>query len=143
MNKSNPQQPNFVFYLDECLGGNKVYTALTHAGLSVELHSTHFQRGTPDDQWLPEVGKRGWILLTQDKRIRHRKNEILALRQNDVRAFIVTAKNLRGEEIGALIVKALPKILRILNDTEPPLVAMINRDSVVELKEGRSRHRKK
>ena len=134
------QQRDYVFYLDECLGGNKVYNKLKEAGISVELHSAHFERGTPDEAWLPVVGKNRWVLLTQDRRIKWRKNEISALREFKVCAFIVAAKALRGEEIGDLIVKAMPKILRILKSTNPPLIAAINQDSVVEIREGQSRY---
>lgn len=142
MSKPRLPQPERTFYLDECLGGQKVYSALTQAGIKVELHSNHFPRGTPDDQWLPVVGERGWILLTQDKKIRSRKNEILALRDSGVCAFIIAAKGLRGEEIGELIVRVMPKIERILKNTGPPIVAIINRDSVIELKEGRAKYPK-
>jgi hypothetical protein len=119
VSKSKPQPHNHVFCLDECLGGQKVYAALKQAGLNVELHSSHFPRGTADEEWLPTIGQRGWVLLTQDQQIRRRKNEIQALRDCEVKAFIVVAKGLRGEEIGNLIITALPKIFRILQDTQP------------------------
>jgi hypothetical protein len=141
VNKS-VQPCDYVFYLDECLGGNKVQNKLKEADILVELYSSHFPRGTADEEWLPVVGQKGWVLLTQDKGIKRRKNELMALRQHGVRAFIVTAKGLRGEEIGDLIVKVMPKILRILKKTHPPLIATINQNSVVELKEGLLRYNK-
>jgi hypothetical protein len=136
------QPSDYVFYLDECLGGNKVQSKLREAGITLELYSTHFPRGTQDEVWLPVVGQKGWILLTQDKGIKRRKNELMALRQHGVRAFIITAKGLRGEEIGDLIVNVMAKILRILKKTHPPLIATINQNSVVELKEGQLRYNK-
>lgn len=141
MSRSKPQR-DYIFYLDECLGGNKVYSALARAGVNVELHSAHFKRGTPDEEWLRVIGEKQWVLLTQDKRIKYRKNEILALRSYCVRAFIVVARGLRGEEIGQLIIDSMPKVLRILKNTHPPLVAVISRSSVVELREGRPRYDK-
>ncbi|MBN8554091.1 MAG: hypothetical protein J0L93_01480 [Deltaproteobacteria bacterium] len=141
MNKSKKLSPeNYIFYLDECLGGKKVYEILKNAGLNVESYDSHFPRGTADEDWLPVIGQRGWILLTQDDKIRRRKNERNALRRNRVCAFIVTAGGLRGEEIGKLIVGTLPKIFRILKNTKPPLIATINRHTVVELKEGARRY---
>lgn len=135
MNRSH----KYTYYLDECLGGNKVADILRNAGLSVELHSSHFERGTADETWLPFVGDKGWILLTQDKAIKRRKNEIEVLRRHKVCAFIIAAKGLRGEQIGDLIVSVLPKVERILKRVSPPLIAAINRNQVVELKEGQSK----
>ncbi|MBI4406006.1 MAG: hypothetical protein HY537_17735 [Deltaproteobacteria bacterium] len=57
------KQPDYVFYLDECLGGNKIQYALKQAGLQVEVHSSHFPRGTADEDWLPVIGREGWVLL--------------------------------------------------------------------------------
>jgi hypothetical protein len=43
---------------------------------------------------------------------------------------------LRGEEIGALIIKVMPQILRLLKNTQPPTIGLINQNGIVELKEG-------
>ena len=135
MNKSKKQPAREpIYFLDECLGQKKVYRILKENSFNVELHSSHFKPGTRDEDWLPVVGKNGWILITQDKRIRRHKNELSALRANKVCAFIISAKELRGEEIGELIVKAHVKIKRILKKNSPPIIAIINRHSVVELK---------
>jgi len=137
---SKPKPPHeTVFFLDECLGGGKVSRALKDAGVSFETSGNHFCRGTPDEEWLAEVGRRGWVVLTHDKGIRKHKAELLALRENHVRAFIVAAKGLRGEEIGALLVRSMPEMLKILQRTEPPMIAIIRSSSVIELKEGRKR----
>lgn len=143
MSKSQHPQPEYIFYLDECLGGNKICGILKQAGHRVETHINHFPRGTPDEEWLPVIGKRDWVLLTQDKAIRRRKNEQMALRDSGVRAFIIAAKNLRGEEIGQLLLAVMPKILRTLKHTHAPFIAIINRDSIVELREGRARNPKR
>lgn len=49
--------------------------ALREAGWSVETHDDHFTQDTKDVDLLPEVGRRGWILLTQDARIRYHAAE--------------------------------------------------------------------
>jgi hypothetical protein len=50
--------------------GRAIGRRLAAEGLRVELHDDHFPQGTPDVVWLTEVGKRGWIVLTKDTRIR-------------------------------------------------------------------------
>lgn len=60
-----------VFFTDRDLG--KQFPArLREAGLQVERHADHFQPATPDEVWLPEVGRRGWVVLTHDERIRYK-----------------------------------------------------------------------
>ena len=44
-------------------------------GESVEIHDDHFAPDAKDEVWLVEVGKRGWIVLTKDDRIRYRVTE--------------------------------------------------------------------
>ncbi len=50
------------------------------------------------------AGSRGWIVLTKDERIRYRPNERRALLRSGVRAFILTGRNLTGEEMGEVFV---------------------------------------
>jgi PIN like domain len=63
---------DFTFYLDENLCNTKsILETLTKLGVHFERHLDHFARGTPDETWLPLVGKNSWVLLTADKRIRY------------------------------------------------------------------------
>ena len=73
-----------------------------------------FGSGTQDVEWLPQVGARGWILLTKDKQIRKREIELRALRQAGVRAFVLTAAGLTGAEQARVLEAALPAMLRLL-----------------------------
>jgi len=47
-----------VFFIDECLGGPILATALRAAGAGVMLCRDHFLPGAPDAEWLPVVGER-------------------------------------------------------------------------------------
>jgi hypothetical protein len=49
----------------------------------------HFPADTPDEVWIPEIGKRGWVLITEDNRIRKRPQERLALQLSGVTAFFL------------------------------------------------------
>jgi len=55
--------------------------------LSRELRS---EAGTPDEAWLPEIGRRGWYPVTHDKRIPRKALELQALLQAEVGAFVFT-----------------------------------------------------
>jgi hypothetical protein len=64
--------------------------------MSVVLHDEVFAQGAPDEEWLPEVGRRGWVLLTKDDRIRSTTAQREILLAAGVRAFILSGANLPG-----------------------------------------------
>ena len=61
-----------VFFTDRDLGKD-FPRILREADLTVERHDDHFRSDTPDEEWLTEVGRRGWIAITHDKRIRYNR----------------------------------------------------------------------
>ena len=60
------------------------------------------------------IGKRRWIVLTKDDRIRYRVTERTAILSARVRAFVLTSTQLQGAEMAAAFIKALPRIKRIV-----------------------------
>ncbi|MEZ5614602.1 MAG: hypothetical protein R3E35_05245 [Rhodocyclaceae bacterium] len=59
-----------VFFIDRSLGRKQVAEAFREVGGTVEVHDNHFPQTTPDVDWLAEVGRRGWVVLSKDDRIR-------------------------------------------------------------------------
>jgi len=116
-----------VFFIDRSLGVEPIRTALVGAGLRVEIHDDHFDRDAQDRVWLRDVGSRGWVILTKDQRLRYRPLELAALRSSRARVFILVAGNLRGSEIAAVFVKALPRMCKILTSRSGSFVARITR----------------
>jgi 5S rRNA maturation endonuclease (ribonuclease M5) len=86
-----------------------------------------------DEEWLSEVGHKGWVVLTKDYRIRYRNVERLALLQAGVAAFILTAGDLQGEEMARIFVKALRPISKFLRKHNRPFIARISRDGAVSM----------
>jgi predicted nuclease of predicted toxin-antitoxin system len=109
------------------LGVEPIRTALVGAGLRAEIHDDHFDRDAEDWVWLRDVGARGWVVLTKDQRLRYRPLELATLRSSRARVFILVAGNLRGSEIAAVFVTALPRICRILASRSGPFVARITK----------------
>jgi hypothetical protein len=60
--------------------------------------------------------------VTKDRRIRQRQNEIEALVNAKVRAFIFLDGQLSGEVMIALIKLLMPKMLEIVRNYPPPFV---------------------
>ncbi len=111
--------------------GRAIGRRLQDEGLRAELHDRHFAQGTPDAEWLPAVGKRGWVVLTKDTRIRYRPSEKQALLAAGVRAYAFASGNLSGGQMADAIVKALPKMLKLLATHPRAFVARITAASDV------------
>jgi hypothetical protein len=130
------QPDRLASYLDENHCNNKcILAVLMQAGVQVERHLDHFVRGTPDDEWLPFVGSRGWALLTTDKRIRHRCNERQAVIDHDVRMFYFSKNDMSGQQMATTLKKALPGIRKLYAKQPLPFFAAITRTGEVYLKE--------
>jgi hypothetical protein len=64
----------------------------------------------PDEEWIAEGCKRGWILLTKDKKIRYRSHELEALEEGHL--FCLASGNLDLDEMAERFTEAQPAMLR-------------------------------
>ena len=108
-NSSSKPLSAHTFFIDRSLGQKIVAQALRDAGATVVVHDDRFPPDAPDEDWLHEVGQRGWIVLTKHKMIRYRDTERVAIIRAGVRAFV----------------RALPAIVRLLARRRPPFIATI------------------
>jgi hypothetical protein len=123
---SKPLEP-VTFFVDESLDSLSVVSALRDAGASVQRLTDHFPKGTPDEVWLAEAGRNGWVVLTRDKRIRYRQLERLALQAARVRAFVFSGGNVTGEETGAILAGSLERVTKIARADPGPFIYHIGR----------------
>lgn len=104
------------FFLDRGLGRRFIAEALRAEGLTV--HTSHDVFGgddpkwRPDEVWLPEVTRRGWIILMKDDRVRMKPLERRALMRSKARCFCITTANMPGPDMAARFVKHKGGILR-------------------------------
>jgi predicted nuclease of predicted toxin-antitoxin system len=117
-------QPDPVFFVDRSLGSRKVVDALRGAGARVESHADHFAPDAPDEDWLTVAGSRGWIVLTKDS-LRERPNEMQAVAAANLRVFILTRRNLSGNEMATLFVTHLAAMIRVARREPSPFVATL------------------
>ncbi|MGH8100750.1 MAG: hypothetical protein ACREIW_05595 [Chthoniobacterales bacterium] len=125
--------PRPVFFLDRCLGRYVVAEALRAAGEVVELHPDHFPQESPDPIWLPEVGRRGWIVLTKDRSIKSNQIEIASLMQANTFCFNLVSASLTGSEMAIAFVSALPDMKQLILRKPRPLVANISTNGRVSI----------
>ncbi|MEM6435889.1 MAG: Mut7-C RNAse domain-containing protein [Cyanobacteria bacterium P01_D01_bin.115] len=114
-----------VFFIDRCLGSVKLATALRKAGISVEIHDEHFPQNAEDESWLPEVGERGWVVLTKDKNIAKRTSERLAVASANIRMFVLAVQNLPGQDMIEVFLKAFMKMQTFARENPSPFIAKV------------------
>ena len=51
----------------------------------------HDHPGTIDQEWIPQVARAGWVIITRDKRIERRPHELRTVRDNGGRMFAITS----------------------------------------------------
>jgi PIN like domain len=106
---SSDKRPEFFF--DRSLG-KITARRLREAGYAVRLIADFYgddAKETPDEEWIAEGCRRGWLLLTKDKRIRYRTAELAALEGH---LFCLVDGNASIEDMTLSLVAALPRIVR-------------------------------
>ncbi len=113
------------YFTDRDLG--KQFGAILKAGgLTVERHIDHFAHDTPDDVWLAEVGRRGWIALSHDKRIRYKPNERDAVMRHRVGLLVIVGAA-PFADLARAFLATLPSIEHFLDNHAPPFIAKVYR----------------
>ncbi len=107
-------------FVDRCAWSNRLGDALTEQGIPFIPHHDRFAPDCPDEEWLEVAGKGGWIVLTRDKNIRRKPNELHAFRQHGVIAFVLTGGDATAADTAALVTALYPKMLRKLKGAKPP-----------------------
>ena len=122
-----------IFYIDRCLGNKLIVETLRNAGVSVEIHDDHFAKNAQDIDWIPEVGKRGWIILTKDARIGKNKLERLAVADAKVKMFILTSQRLSGQDMADIFLSAIVKMRQLIWINPAPFIAKVYQNGTVKL----------
>ena len=122
---SSPPEP--TFFVDRNLGRHIFPDRLREAGVQLETHDDHFPPGEQDPVWIAEAGKREWIVLTADQRIRRVSLETEAIMSAGVRAFIFVGKT-DVRRFSEAFLKARGRIGRLLAKEKQPFIAKIYRD---------------
>lgn len=126
---ANSKQPdNPVFFIDEALGKHQIPDALRTAGERVETYSDIFSSGIPDTEWLEYAGRNKRLAITKDKRIRHRRVEIEAIRNYRVMVFRFSSGNLSGNQMAEILIKAKDRIKKFAAKNKGPFIVTLSSD---------------
>ena len=119
-----------TFFLDHQIGRIVVAGKLRAAGATVEAHLDHFNGDAPDTEWIPEVARRDWVLITKDQHIRRNPLERATYQAAGLRGFVATGKDMTGEELGELLTRCLEGMVRRAHNRPGPLLFAISRNGV-------------
>ena len=134
-----PREPP-VFFIDHCLGTEKVAERLRQQGVEVRVMTEEgFPEAAEDVDWLPIVASRGWAILTKDKRIRRRTIERDAIVASGAGTFILVAGGIGGDAVAEAFARALPAMIRIWQTRSRPFIATVTAQGRVTVLAGGGR----
>ena len=116
---------SFTVFVDRSFGRHDVANALRRAGIQTEIHDDHFEMNAPDEEWLTEIGKRGWVGLTKDARIGQNTLQRLWVTRYCVKLFVFMSGNMTGPRMGEAIAESVSRMKRISVANEAPFIAKI------------------
>jgi hypothetical protein len=91
------------FFIDRNLGRRRVAEALRERGWRVRTHHEVFgdrDEDVADVEWLEYCGRAELPVITKDRKLRYRPEEMAAIRRHGVKAFVLTRGSLRaGEQV--------------------------------------------
>lgn len=126
------EQKRTVFFIDRCLGSVSLANALRESGITVEIHDDHFPQSAQDEDWLPQVGEWGWIVLTKDAHIGKRTSERLAVASANIKMFVLASQNLSGQDMIDVFRKAFPAMREFARKNSAPFIAKVYRNGQVQ-----------
>ncbi|WP_414755549.1 hypothetical protein [Anabaena sp. CCY 9910] len=127
------QPQSITFFIDRCLGNKCIVEKLRSAGLTIEIHDEHFAKDAQDVDWLPEVGKRGWVVLTKDGKISNNCLERIAVARAEIKMFTFASQSLSGEEMAEILLKVIVKMQGFVRKHPAPFIAKIYRDGKISM----------
>jgi hypothetical protein len=80
-----------------------------------------------DDRWLSEVGKWGWVVISQDYHLHERENERYALKQHNIGCFYLWGAEAPKWEIMRCFARAYDKIIEAADNTPRPYIYRVSR----------------
>jgi hypothetical protein len=117
-----------IFFTDRDLG-RQFPALLRDAGVRLERHDDHFGPDTPDEEWIGEIGRRGWIAVSRDARIRYSPLALSVLMESGTKLFVLVGK-LATVEAAEAFLKWRAKITETVASERGPFIAKIRRDGV-------------
>ncbi len=122
-----------TFFVDANLDGPTFAEPLRAAGIALELHRDHFARDADDTLWIPEVAKRGWVAVTNDKSTKLKDLEVLAIVRSGARMLYIKKKQgVSARLLAENFVNTTLQIERFFERHTPPCAGSLVRPNKLE-----------
>jgi len=106
--------------------GHRLPDALCLLGLAAEKHDAYFSQDTSDEEWLAEVGRRGWAVFTSDKRMARNQMALSAIADHSVGCFILCGAGHRPRWFGVrILARNWESIERLVEGEERPFLCRL------------------
>jgi hypothetical protein len=106
-----PEEP--IYFVDRNLGRKRLPNLLKKVGMKIEVLHSYFPAETPDDEWIPQVVAKGWVILTGDKAIETDPINLKAVEDSAAKVFITADTNSKAEEWAAALIVGRRKLARV------------------------------
>jgi hypothetical protein len=132
--KLKKKQHNPTFFLDENFNCPEVINVLHQAGVRHRIYNQDVRAnaGSEDIQFLPKVGRRGWLLITADWHQRVRPREVEDLKRFGVKHFSLPG-NLGAQQMAELLVLAKNNIRHCAREHDGHVSANVLRGGAVNV----------
>lgn len=123
-----PPEP-FTFFVDRCLGRTAVPTAMRarlQPGEQIQILHDLYPPDVKDEVWIPEVGAKGWIIVTKDKAIQRRPIEQNALLAASTAVFVFSRGGVKGDRIANALTIAMPAMRKATRRFAVPVLGRVN-----------------
>jgi predicted nuclease of predicted toxin-antitoxin system len=117
-----------TLFIDRSAWSNRLADALRLQHIRfIALHD-RFPIDVSDQEWLRVASDEGWIVLSRDKRIRRKPNELAALHASKVVMFALVAGNATAADTAQIVGEALPRMYALTKGAKRPALFSIYRD---------------
>jgi hypothetical protein len=91
-----------------------------------------FAHDTPDETWIPDIAKRGWLVVSRDKKIRTRLRQRALVKQHGLGCFILQQKQdpTRWQYL-KLLAASLDEMERLHTNTPKPFIYLVDAHGVM------------
>lgn len=107
--------------------GTRVPRAIRLVGKDVRYHDDEkFPQDTPDSDLIQDVARRGWPLVTRDKRIRRRLAEVNAIRSANAKCVVLSQRAaMTSWDLLHRVVCSWDEIEHIVDNTPGPFILSV------------------
>lgn len=126
MSRRPPDQ--LIYYLDANLDGPDLVKALRDAGVHCEAHRDHFAPDAADEDWMPVVASRGWVIVTRDFAIKRRPTERVAWTAAKAAIVMLRGEKLSGADMTSMLLAACAdgRLDNFIRKRLPPMVIYLS-----------------